>query len=95
MSKYYWPCENIAKRDLINYYYQISSYILLYIKDRPQTLYRFPNGITRKSFYQKNVKRRVPEWIDTFTYYNETDEREKEFIVANEEAVSLYKLNFI
>jgi bifunctional non-homologous end joining protein LigD len=68
LHKVFWPKENITKRDMLNYYYQIAPYIIPYLKDRPQSLNRFPNGITGKSFYQKDVTGKVPDWVETFPY---------------------------
>jgi bifunctional non-homologous end joining protein LigD len=51
---------------------------------------RYPNGIEGESFYQKDVRGKVPSWIETFPYYSERDEREKEFIIAMDEASLLY-----
>lgn len=90
LSKIYWPDEKVSKRDMINYYYQIAPYILPYMKDRPQTLNRFPNGIEGESFYQKNVTGKVPDWIDTFPYHSEADEEDKNFLVCTNEASLLY-----
>src|SRR4029078_9514025 len=56
LSKIFWPKEKLTKRDMINYYYQVTPYMLPYMKDRPQTLNRHPHGIVGESFYQKNVK---------------------------------------
>ncbi len=93
LSKVFWPDDEITKRDMINYYYQVAPFILPYLKDRPQTLNRFPNGVNGKSFYQKNVKGKVPEWIDTYDYYSETDKRDKEFLICTDEASLLYVAN--
>lgn len=90
LSKVYWPKEKVTKRDMINYYYQVAPYILPYLKDRPQSLNRHPNGITGESFYQKNVKGKVPGWMSTFPYHSEADGRDKEFLVCNNEASLLY-----
>jgi bifunctional non-homologous end joining protein LigD len=90
LSKIFWPKEKLTKRDMINYYYQVAPYMLPYMKDRPQTLNRHPHGIVGESFYQKNVKGKVPEWIETFPYYSETDGEEKEFLVCTNEASLLY-----
>jgi bifunctional non-homologous end joining protein LigD len=90
LSKIFWPKEKITKRDLINYYYQVAPYMLPYMKDRPQTLNRHPHGIVGQSFYQKNVKGKVPDWIETFPYYSESDDEEKEFLVCTNEASLLY-----
>ncbi len=90
LSKIFWPKEKITKRDMLNYYYQIAPFILPYMKDRPQTLYRHPNGIEEKPFYQKDVTGKVPGWIDTFPYFSTTEQKQKHFLVCNDEASLLY-----
>lgn len=90
LSKVYWPREKLTKRDMINYYYQMAPYLLPYMKDRPQTLNRHPNGITGKTFYQKDIRDKAPEWLERFPYYSRGDEREKEFLVCSNEASILY-----
>jgi len=90
LSKIYWPKEKFTKRDLLNYYYQVAPYILPYLKDRPQSLNRYPNGILGKSFYQKDVKGKVPDWIATFPYHSAEDTKDKEFFVCTDEASLLY-----
>jgi bifunctional non-homologous end joining protein LigD len=90
LSKVYWPDDNVSKRDMINYYYQVAPYMLPYVKDRPQTLNRFPHGINGETFYQKDVKGKAPEWIKTFPYHSYADGRDKEFLVCTDEASLLY-----
>jgi bifunctional non-homologous end joining protein LigD len=90
LSKIFWPEENVTKRDLLNYYYQVTPYMLPYMKDRPQTLNRFPNGIYGKSFYQKDVTDKVPAWIETYKYFSEGDQRQKHFMVCTDEASLMY-----
>lgn len=92
LSKIFWPAEKITKRDLINYYYQAAPFILPYLKNRPQSLNRFPNGIKGKSFYQKNVTGKVPEWIETFPYHSKVD-GDKNFLKISNEASLLYIVN--
>lgn len=90
LSKIFWPKDKVSKRDMLNYYYQVAPYMLPYAKDRPQTLNRFPHGIEGESFYQKDVKGKVPDWISTFPYHSEADDRDKEFLVCTNEASLLY-----
>ncbi len=90
LSKVYWPDEGYTKRDMLNYYYQIAPVMLPYMKDRPQTLNRFPNGINGKSFYQKDVTGKVPSWLETYPYFSEGDQRQKHFLVCTDEASLLY-----
>jgi bifunctional non-homologous end joining protein LigD len=90
LSKIYWPKEKLTKRDMLNYYYRVAPFILPYLKDRPQSLNRFPNGIRGVNFYQKDVKGKVPDWIETFAYRSEDDNRDKEFLVGSDESSLLY-----
>lgn len=93
LDKVYWPDENITKRDMLNYYAAISDSILPYLKDRPQSLNRFPDGIKGFHFYQKNVEDKVADWIDTFPYVSESDGETKEFLVCKDKATLLYMAN--
>ena len=64
VDKVYWPKEKITKGELLNYYAKMAKVILPYLKGRPESLRRFPDGISGKSFFQKNVKN-APEWAKT------------------------------
>lgn len=92
LGKIFWPKEGYTKRDLLNYYYQAAPYILPYLKDRPQSLNRFPNGITGKSFYQKDVTSTAPDWVKQFPYHTSTGE-DKNFLVVEDEASLLWMAN--
>lgn len=92
LHKVFWPDEKYTKRDMLNYYYQVAPYIMPYLKDRPQSLNRFPNGIKGKSFYQKDVTGQAPDWIKTFPYHTSTGE-DKNFMVPTDEASLLYMAN--
>ena len=89
LSKIYWPEDKVSKRDMFNYYYQIAEYMIPYIKDRPMSLNRFPNGIHGASFYQKDVKGKAPDWVKTFPYTNGEGEH-KEYLVGTDEASLLW-----
>jgi bifunctional non-homologous end joining protein LigD len=89
LSKLYWPEDNVSKRDMFNYYYQVAEYILPYLKDRPMSLNRFPGGIHGPSFYQKDVKNKAPEWAKTFPYRT-SDGEDKEYLVGADEATLLW-----
>lgn len=93
LDKIYWPIEKVTKRDMINYYDQIAPFILPYLLDRPQSLNRYPDGITGGSFYQKDVTGKVPEWVKTYLYHTDGDDSDKHFVVGDDEATLLYMAN--
>ncbi|MBI3952364.1 MAG: DNA polymerase domain-containing protein [Candidatus Doudnabacteria bacterium] len=90
-NKIYWPDEGYTKGDLVEYYQKISKYILPYLKDRPESLNRHPNGINGKSFFQKNIKYNLPNWIDTA--FVQTENRKINYIVCNNQATLAYLSN--
>ena len=92
LSKIFWPAEKITKRDLINYYYQVAPIILPYLKDRPQSMNRFPDGIEGEGFYFKDVTGKAPEWVETYLYHSD-DGRDRNYLVGKDEATLLYMAN--
>ena len=92
LSKIYWPKEKYSKRDMLNYYYQVAPILLPYLKDRPQSMNRYPNGINGKSFYQKDITGKAPGWIKMEPYTTGEGEN-KNFLVPENEAAILYMAN--
>ncbi len=90
LEKLYWDKEGITKRDLLGYYESIASYILPYLKDRPESLKRSPNGITKPSFFQKNLQT-YPEWISTVSI--EQQNRMINYLVIQDIESLLYAVN--
>jgi len=90
LSKIYWPKEKITKRDLLNYYYQMAPWILPYLKDRPQSMNRHPDGIYGEHFFYKDITGKAPEWLDTYLYRSKGDNRDRHYLVARDDASLLY-----
>ena len=63
--KVYWPEQGWTKGDLVGYYDQVAGWILPYLKDRPLHLYRWPDGIRGKSFYQKQLPDDLLSQVET------------------------------
>ncbi len=61
LNKIYYPKDGICKRDLLNYYDAVAPLILPHLKDRPLSLKRYPNGIDADFFFQKEVRRKLPQ----------------------------------
>jgi len=92
LSKVFWSKEKYTKRDMLNYYYQVAPILLPYLKDRPQSMNRYPNGINGKSFYQKDITGKAPDWIKMEPYTTSEGE-DKNFLVPEDEAAILYMAN--
>ncbi|MDQ3551660.1 MAG: DNA ligase D [Bacteroidota bacterium] len=93
LKKIFWVKEKYTKGDLLNYYYQVAPYMLPYMKDRPQSLHRFPNGSESESFYQKNMAGKIDSWLKTFRRVSESSNQPKHFLVCADEATLIYMAN--
>ncbi len=65
LNKVFYPKDGVLKRDLLNYYDAVAPLILPYLKDRPLSLKRYPNGIDHDFFFQKEVAPSFPKWLRT------------------------------
>ncbi len=93
-AKIYWTDEGYTKGDLISYYQDFSRIILPYLKDRPQSLNRYPHGIKGQNFYQKEVDPgKVPEWIKTAKMESGTRSQGIDYLICNDEATLIYMIN--
>jgi len=92
LKKVFWPNEGYTKEDLLEYYHSIASYILPYLKDRPESLRRNPNG-HHESFFQKDMPKNIPSWIETIQIYSESVDKDINYMLCQDEAALLYMVN--
>lgn len=64
LNKPFWPDLHISKRDLIQYYADVSPYLLPHIKDRAMVMKRYPHGAYGEFFFMKRAPSPRPEWIE-------------------------------
>lgn len=94
LAKGYWPAEGYTKGDLISYYMKISSYILPYLKNRPQSLNRHPNGIKGPNFYHKDMDtEQIPAWTKTVKLESKTNSEGIDYLICNDVATLVYMAN--
>ena len=89
LDRVYWP-ENpalqqpaLTKRDLLRYLAQVSPYMLTHLADRPLTMIRMPDGITRQRFFQKHWEQERPEFTETITVYSGHKDESHEYLLCN------------
>lgn len=64
-QKLLFPEDDIDKRQLAEYYQHIASTMLPYLRDRPVTMERYPDGIEGSRLIQKRAASYFPRWIQT------------------------------
>ncbi|WP_265129400.1 DNA ligase D [Chryseobacterium oranimense] len=92
-NKIYFPKDGITKGEVIEYYQSVASYILPYLKNRPLSLNRFPNGIEEQGFYQKDAGDNMPDWIKTTKVYSESNDKYIDYVYCNDKATLAYLNN--
>lgn len=94
LAKVFWPDEGYTKGDLLAYYYNAADRMLPYLRDRPLTMKRMPNGIKGHAFYEKNAPSHTPEWVQRCLVPSEESEGGAiDYLMANDEASLLFVAN--
>lgn len=89
IGKVFFPEAGLTKKDLIDYYIEISKYILPHLKDRPITMKRFPDGIKKDGFYQKEVPDYFPDWVERIEIKEKENGIQKQ-VMVNKLATLVY-----
>lgn len=84
-----FPDQRLTKADLAEYYEWIGNRMLPYVKDRLLTLYRCPDGVTKKCFVQRHHNDNLP---DVMYRFDVQGAKEKEPYVYIREAQGLRAL---
>lgn len=92
-DKIFWPKEGYTKGDVIAYYDEMADYILPYVIDRPQSMRRTPDGITKEGFFQKDVAGKVPDWTKTKKIKSSSTGETIEYLLCQDKDTLIYMAN--
>jgi bifunctional non-homologous end joining protein LigD len=65
MDKVLWPGTGTTKGQMVGYYAQVAPVLVPHLAGRAITLKRYPNGVDKVSFFEKNCPSHKPPWVDT------------------------------
>ncbi|GAB2986112.1 non-homologous end-joining DNA ligase [Nocardioides montaniterrae] len=63
LAKVLYPSTGFTKGEVLDYYARVSSVLLPRLADRPVTRIRWPHGVGRESFFEKNAPAGTPSWV--------------------------------
>lgn len=66
-EKQLYPDDRISKKEVVEYFYNIADYLLPFVKNRPISLKRYPDGINQEGFYNKHRPDYFPDFIEQLT----------------------------
>jgi bifunctional non-homologous end joining protein LigD len=75
LEKDLYPSYGFTKAKILEYYRQISPFILPHLQDRALTLKRYPEGVDREFFFEKRCPSHRPPWVQTAEIIREADDR--------------------
>jgi len=64
LRKLFWKERGITKGGLLQYYADVSRWLLPHVLDRAMVMKRYPNGAEGEFFYMKRAPVPRPEWIE-------------------------------
>ena len=65
LDKLFWPELRLKKRDLLQYYADVSTVLLPHLRERAMVMKRYPNGVHGKWFFMKRTPSPHPRWLQT------------------------------
>ena len=101
-EKVLFPEDGITKGELAAYYQSIAPCMLPHLRGRPVTMERFHRGIAEKGFFQKDVSKGFPEWLervevpkkDGTVHHPLANDTESLLWLANQNCVTMHCLAF-
>jgi bifunctional non-homologous end joining protein LigD len=84
LNKVLYPKVGFTKGQVIDYYIRIAPVLLPHLRDRPLTMKRYPNGVDREFFYEKNCPSHRPKWVRTAKVWSEGNQRIMDYCLIND-----------
>lgn len=86
--------EPLTKRDVIRHYAAVAPYLVPYLRDRPVNLHRYPDGVDRPGFWQKEVPSHAPEWLRRWRNPEADPGETRVYAVVDSAAALVWMANF-
>jgi bifunctional non-homologous end joining protein LigD len=92
-NKILYPDAGFTKGDVIRYYIDLSAVLLPHLKDRALTMKRYPDGVGKFFFYEKNCPTYRPKWVRTAAIMSERRGANMHYCMANNLASLVWMAN--
>jgi bifunctional non-homologous end joining protein LigD len=84
LDKVLYPATGFTKGKVIDYYARIAPVLLPHLAGHPLTLKRYPEGVDKEYFFEKNATKHRPDWVKTAPIWSEGNQRNVNYILAND-----------
>jgi bifunctional non-homologous end joining protein LigD len=93
LEKVLYPATGFTKGQVIDYYARIAPVLVPHLAGKPLTLKRYPSGVDSEFFFEKNATKHRPDWVQTAPVWSEGNQREINYILANDLATIVWLAN--
>ena len=83
-DKLLWPSIGVTKRAYVDYLGAVADRMIPWLRDRPLSLVRAPDGVDGQRYFQKNTPSHAPSWIKTVTIPAPSANRDVSYTVCND-----------
>jgi bifunctional non-homologous end joining protein LigD len=84
LEKVLYPATGFTKGQIIDYYARIAPVLVPQLAGRPLTLKRYPHGVDKEFFFEKNATQYRPDWVKTAPIWSEGNRRNVNYILVND-----------
>jgi bifunctional non-homologous end joining protein LigD len=84
LDKVLYPAAGFTKGQVIDYYARIAPVLVPHLAGRPLTLKRYPEGVDKEFFFEKNATKHRPDWVKTAPVWSEGNQREINYLLVND-----------
>ena len=93
LEKVLYPDTGFTKGQMIDYYARIAPVLIPQLAGRPLTLKRYPEGVEKEFFFEKNATQYRPEWVQTAPIWSEGNRRTVNYLLADDLPTLLWIAN--
>src|ERR1700737_5567489 len=80
LDKVLYPTTGFTKGQVIDFYARIAPVLVPHLRGRPVTLKRYPEGVDKAFFFEKNATQYRPAWVKTAPIWSEGNRRNVNYI---------------
>jgi bifunctional non-homologous end joining protein LigD len=84
LDKVLYPETGFTKGQVIDYYARIAPVLVPHLAGRPLTLKRYPEGVDKEYFFEKNATKHRPDWVKTAPIWSEGNQRDINYVLADD-----------
>jgi bifunctional non-homologous end joining protein LigD len=84
LDKVLYPSAGFTKGQVIDYYARVAPVLVPHLAGRPLTLKRYPEGVDKQYFFEKNATKHRPDWVKTAPIWSGGNQRDINYILADD-----------